>query len=582
MSGFRVFLKYLVRHSPALAVVAASAMATALLRIRIPLLIGSAVTVVVSNQSSSLLLRYSLLILAISAAAAALQFAVTYGGQWLAQKTVYNIRRDIFESIQSKSFRFHDENSTGDLMARSTMDVEAVRRLISFGLPQLFTTTFLLAVAVYTLYTISMVFLYIFLLLVPALVTVTLLLAIKQEPHWDSIREKYGRMSKVLQENIVGHRIIRSYTAEPQQIKEFTSSTEDYLDSYKAVSKIRSVFNPLLSLIVSLAIAALLVYGGAQVVHGSVEVGSIVAAINVFILILGPIRFYGQLVLFFENGMAGMKRIDEVLGAKSEITDNPLGLGADNIKGEIEFRGVSFSYKDNPVLKNINLKITPGEVVGLVGESGSGKTSLVNLVPRFYDPSSGVVLVDGVDVRKYSVRSLRKKIGFVSQDVMLFSGTIAENIAFGSDAATEQDIRNAAREAQIADFIESLPDGYNTLIGERGITLSGGQRQRVAIARALLVNPRILVLDDSTSSVDVETELRLQKALRRVVRDRTTFIISHRLSTLRLADRILVFKDGSIEEEGTIESLSASSGEFVRIFKSQLETLAYVASVGGQ
>ncbi|MEM3670175.1 MAG: ABC transporter ATP-binding protein [Thermoprotei archaeon] len=559
---------------------AASAVASGFLRIRVPVLVGSAVSALVSSGSASVLLRYSLLIVGVSTAAAVLQFVVTYGGQWLAQRVVYNIRKDIFDALQSKSFRFHDENSTGDLMARSTMDVEAVRRLISFGLPQLFTTTSLLGIAIYTLYGIGKTYLLVFLSIVPVLLAVTFLLAIKQEPHWDAIREKYGRMSKILQENIVGHRIVRSYTAEEEEARRFKQSTADYLESYSNVSKIRATLNPLLSLVVSLAIAGLFVFSGR--VSGAASIGSLTAAIYIFLLILGPVRFYGQLVLFFENGMAGMKRIYEVLTARSEIVDDPNGLSAERIRGEVEFRNVSFSYKEKQILKNVSLHVKPGEVVGLVGESGSGKTTLVNLVPRFYDPSQGEVLVDGVNVKNYSVRSLRKIIGFVSQEAMLFTGTIAENITFGSPNASMAEIRAAAERAQIADFIESLPEGYQTIIGERGITLSGGQRQRIAIARALIVDPKILVLDDSTSSVDVETELRLQRALKAVIEGRTTFVISHRLSTLRLASRLYVFGDGEIVEQGNWQELTERKGVFYELFRNQLEGLAKVTAVGGE
>jgi ABC-type multidrug transport system fused ATPase/permease subunit len=571
LNGIRNLLGYLGRFWPALVVIVFAAAFSSYLRVYVPLLIGNAVKSAVSKNAGGAFLTDAMLIVIISAVAAALQFAVGYGGQWLGQKIVYTIRKDLFNSIQSKSFRFHDNNSTGDLMSRSTMDVEAVRRLIAFGAPQFLTTTLLIVIAVYDLYRISFDYTVVFLAALPILLFLTLLLAVKQEPHWDAIREKYGKMSNVLQENIMGHRIVRVFTAEDDQIRKFGDSTADYLDSYSSVSRVRSILSPLLPLVVSVATASLFVYGGPAVVLNPSAVGSLAAAINIYVLVSGPIGFYGQLVLLFENGMAGMKRIVEVMDSPTEVAEDPSGLSAQNIKGEVVFEKVSFAYKNQPVLKDVSAVVRPGEVVALVGESGSGKTSLANLVPRFYDATSGRVLIDGVDVKKYNVKSLRKRIGFVSQDVMLFSGTIKENIAFGADNAKKDQIREAARKAQIADFIESLPQGYDAVVGERGITLSGGQRQRIAIARALLVDPKILVLDDSTSNVDVETELRLQLALRSVVQGRTTFLISHRISTLKLANRILVFKHGRIVEQGTLQQLLSRDSEFKRIFSTEME-----------
>lgn len=579
MSGFSSLMRYIVKHWPALTAIVASAFASSYLSIYISVLIGNAASATFLSGGIVAVVRDAELIVLISAVAAVLQFATGYGGQWLGQKVVYFIRRDIFNSIQSKDFTFHDSNSTGDLMARSTMDVEAVRRLVAFGSPQFLSTTFLILSSAYILLTTDLRYGLIFVLSLPFLLLVTYLLAFKQEPFWNAIREKYGKMSNVLQENIVGQRLVRSFTAEERQIKEFEKTTDDYLKSYIGVSRVRSFITPLLALIVSLGISALVVIAAPGIVAGA-SIGPLVTSVYIYLRILGPIRFYGQLVLFFENGMAGMKRINEVMLSPVAIKDKPSAIIAGKLKGDIVFENVSFAYKNEPVLRNINLHVKPGEVVALVGESGSGKTSLANLIPRFYDASAGRVLVDGVDVRDYSLRSLRQKIGFVSQDILLFGGTIRENIAFGTDNPPLERVVWAAKTAQIADFIDSLPDRYDTLVGERGITLSGGQKQRIAIARALLIDPRILILDDSTSSVDVETELKLQEALRELVRGRTTFVISHRLSTLRLADRIVVFKDGKIADEGTLSELSQREGIFSEIFGTPTEFQAATAAGG--
>ncbi|PSN96421.1 hypothetical protein B9Q06_01960 [Candidatus Marsarchaeota G2 archaeon ECH_B_2] len=566
MRPVKVFLNYLARYWYVLVGIIVGAYISTKLRLYVAVLLGDAVNTAVGGGKESLLLNFALMIIGVTAVSAVFQFVVSYGGQWIAQRVAYDLRRDLFSSVESKSFRFHESVSSGDLTSRSTMDVEAVRRVLGIGLPQLLTTSFLLVLAVYTLYTINMKFVLIFLATVPVLLTLTVILAVKQEPLWDKIRLKYGAMTSWLQQNILGYRVVRAYNAEERQTQVFRSLTQDYLENYVEVSRIRSIISPLLSLVVSLATASLLVYGGFGYTAGGITIGSLESAIYVYTLILSPIRFYGQLVVLFENAMAGMRRLIEVMYAQDESNENTQGIDADNIKGEVVFEDVWLSQRGKQILRGVSLRVAPEEVVGIVGESGSGKSSLVQLVPRFYDPDRGRVLIDGVDVKSYNTKSLRRRIGYVSQDIVLFSGTIYDNIALGAFDPKPEEVREAARIARLDEFIESLPEGYSTMVGERGITLSVGQRQRVAIARAILSKPKILILDDPTSNLDAETEMAIKDALRLRFKGCTVLLVTHRLSMLNLTSRVVVLKEGKIVEDGDVRTLMQSNGEFSRLF----------------
>ncbi|MEM0271931.1 MAG: ABC transporter ATP-binding protein [Thermoprotei archaeon] len=568
MKPLKVFLDYLAAYWYVILGIVVAAYLSTELRLYVAVLLGDAVNAAVGGGRASLL-NFALMIIGVTAVSAAFQFSVSYGGQWIAQKIAYDLRRDLFSSVISKNFRFYDSVSSGDLTSRSTMDVEAIRRFLGIGLPQLLTTSFLLVLAVYTLFTINFKFVLIFLGTVPILLMLTIILAVKQEPLWDKIRLKYGAMTSWLQQNILGYKVVRAYNAEEEQSRVFRSLTQDYLENYVGVSRIRSIINPLLSLVVSLAIASLLVYGNFGYTSGGLTIGSIESAVYVYTLMLPSIRFFGQLVVLYENAMAGMRRLIGVMHTKNDVNENNAGISADNIMGEVVFEDVWLSQRGTWVLRGVNLRVAPGEAVGIVGESGSGKSSLVQLVPRFYDPDKGRVLIDGVDVKEYNTKSLRKRIGYVSQDIVLFSGTIYDNIALGARNPKPEDVREAVRVARLDEFIANLPDGYSTIVGERGITLSGGQRQRVAIARAILSKPRILILDDPTSNLDAETEMAIKDALKYVFKGCTVLLVTHRLSMLNYANRVVVIKDGAVVEDGDLNTLLKANGELSRLFSTK-------------
>ena len=571
---YRKLLTLIVKYRALCLVMLASVIATTILRVYVPLLLGNAVNVIVGNESIGTVLLISLEIIGISALSAAFQYGLGYGGQALGQRVIYDLRNQIFVALQNQSFSFHDRNETGQLMSRATGDVEAVRRLLAFGSSQILGNTFLLVGVVVELFFLNLFAGIVVLLTLPVVFYISWKYSQSQAPHWQRAREHYGAINSVLQQNITGMKVVRSFSAEESEISKFDVQNEMYRDDIVNAARVRSFYSPLLVIIINFDTLLLYLVLGRGIVDGTIQVGLLVSVAGLVVLLVGPVRFLGQLILFIQNGMAGFDRILEITESRVDIVDRypAITLDKKNVRGEIRFDKVTFGYqgKGGQVLKGINLEIHPGERVAFLGASGSGKTTAANLVPRFYDVSSGQVLLDGTDVRDIKLESLRSQIGIVSQDIFLFSATLRENIAYGKSAATLEEVQDAARVAHADEFIERYPEKYDTLVGERGITLSGGQKQRVAIARAILTDPKVLILDDSLSSVDVETEFAIQDALQAVVAKRTTIIITQRLSTLRLAGRIVVFDHGRIVEDGTHSDLLQLGGVYAELYRAQL------------
>ncbi|MCL4355628.1 MAG: ABC transporter ATP-binding protein/permease [Thaumarchaeota archaeon] len=549
-------------------------------RVLVPFLTGEAVSDIVAKSPVSSVAFLAVEIVAVSAASAAFSFGLSYGGQTLGQKLVYDLRNIIFNSIQSQSFSFYDRNETGQLMSRATGDVEAVRRFVAFGLGQLLSNAFLVGGVVVSLFYLNLRLAAIVSVVFPVILALSWKFSQTQGPFWRLTRKNYGTMNSVLQQNVTGARIVRSFTAEDGEASRFAAANQAYRDGIVGSSAVRAVYVPLLSLVISLAVAVLYYIGSGPVIAASragepliaaSKLGELVAAASLLALLSGPSRFLGQLILIGQNGMAGFDRILEVTDAKAEVKDRPGAVQLGEVKGELRFEGVRFGYGSagREVLKGVDLVIPPGQVAAFVGVSGSGKTTMANLIPRFYDATKGAVKIDGIDVRDVTLKSLRGSVGLVSQDIFLFSATIRENVCYGRTDAPQEEVENVCRLARADEFIDRFPERYETRVGERGVTLSGGQKQRIAIARTLLTDPRVLILDDSLSSVDAGTEYAIADAMEEVVKQRTTIIITQRLSTLRLAHRIVVFDGGNVVEDGTHEDLLALGGTYAKLYRSQ-------------
>ena len=575
---YRKLADYCLKYRRTIVIMLASGVALTGLQVAIPLLIGNAVTIILATKNAIHgVLMISLEIIGLSAASAVFQYSLGYGGQYLGQKVIYDMRNKLFIAIQGQSFSFHDKNQTGQLMARATGDVEAVRRFLAFGSAQILGQVLLMIGVTIAFWFLNVELAAIVTVILPIVIYIAWRFSQTQAPFWRKARINYGNINSVLQENITGMKIVRAFSAEEKEIQKFDAVNTEYRDDLIGAAKVRSFYTPLLTLVISLTLAALYFSAGTQSLALSSNTvliaGEITSAAFLIGLLLGPVRFLGQLILIFQNGMAGFERVLQITDASVEIVDrsDAIDLKAEEIKGEITFENVRFGYgQDREILKGIDFRIEPGEIVAFLGASGSGKTTLANLVPRFYDVTSGRVLIDGKDVREIKLKSLRSNIGIVSQDIFLFSASVRANISYGKWNTPLDRVIEAAKIARADEFVDRFPEKYETLVGERGITLSGGQKQRIAIARTIITDPRILILDDSLSSVDVETEFAIQDALKTVVQGRTTVMITQRLSTLRLATRIVVFDNGKIVEQGRHDELLARNGTYARLYYSQL------------
>ncbi len=488
------------------------------------------------------------------------------------QAVAYDLRNDLYAKIQNLSFSYHDKNQTGQLMIRATDDVEKVRLFIGQGLLQLVGAVILLVGTIIILFTSNVTLAWTAMPILPVAIVLFGVFAGLAQPMFIKVQQKLSYLNTVLQENLAGIKVIKAFTREKEQQAKFRQAADDSMEQSIAVSRLFTFMFPFIFLVANLGQAAITYVGGKQIILGLLSLGAWQEFSIYLMYLFFPVAQFGFIITQMGQASASAERIFEILDARSDIQDKPDAVQLPEVQGDVTFENVTFRYfgGGEPVLNNVSFEAKPGETIALLGATGSGKTTIINLLPRFYDPSEGRITIDGYDLRDVTIDSLRSQIGIVLQETTLFSGTIRENIAFGKPEATLEEIQNAARAAAAHDFIMSFPDGYNTHVGERGQTLSGGQKQRLAIARALLLNPRILILDDSTSSVDLNTEAQIQSALDTLMEGRTSFVIAQRIGTVRNADKILVLDRGEIVEQGKHADLMENSAIYAEIYNSQI------------
>jgi ATP-binding cassette, subfamily B, multidrug efflux pump len=494
-----------------------------------------------------------------------------YYGDLFGIKTVYKLRNALYEKLQFLPFRYYDNAKTGDLMSRLTADVEGFRFFLSFGIAELIRLVLLIAISFTVMFYYSITLTLVTMVTLPFLAIVVYKFDRAVHPAFRGIRKSFGKLNTKVQENISGINTVKSLSREEFEIGKFNDSNSDYKEKYLATSSVWSKYFPLMEFLGNLSVVFLLSYGGYLVIEGEVKPGELVAFYSLVWYIIWPIVNLGFVINMFSQAKASGERLLEVLEEQREVVESQEPIEITKLRGEVEFQNVTLRYSEDSkdALYNISFKAHQGKVIGLIGSTGSGKTSMTQLMTRFYEPVNGEVFIDGLSVSEYSLQSLRRNIGFVLQESFLFSSSIKANISYGNPDATMEQIIDAAKRAQAHDFIMELPDGYETILGERGMGLSGGQKQRIAIARAICVDPSILVLDDATSAVDMETEFKIQKALVEVMKNRTTFIIAHRISSLKHADEILVLEDGRIVERGVHSKLVNNQGLYQRIYEIQ-------------
>ena len=552
-----------------------------------PLVIQRAIDDLNIGVTRHKLLTYSLLLLAVAGTKAIFQFLTRWILIGVSREIEFDLRNDLLTHLEGLSYSFYQRTRTGDIMARATNDLNAVRMLVGPGIMYTANTVVFTAGALAFMLSISPRLTLFAFLPLPIVSIVVQYFGRKIHERFERIQAMFSDISARAQENFSGARLIRAYVQERWEIENFERENEEYIARSLKLVRLMGMLWPTLETLLGVAIVIVLWLGGREVIQHRITVGSFVAFNTYMVQLTWPVISLGWVVNIFQRGTASMGRIETILAEKPEITDAavPVVSAPTEVLGEIEFRNLIFQYGqtlkarengagrvhgEEPVLRNINLHIPAGTSLAVVGPTGSGKSTLVSLIPRIYDAAPESVLIDGRPIREFPLEVLRRSIGFVPQETFLFSDTIRENIAFGAQNASDAEIRRAAEAANIASDIESFPEGYRTLVGERGITLSGGQKQRTAIARALIRNPRILVLDDALASVDTQTEDRILNQLREIMQGRTTIFISHRVSTVRNADRIAVLHDGEIVEYGTHDELIELNGYYTELYNKQL------------
>ncbi len=514
-------------------------------------------------------------IVAFAAVRGVFAFLQTFWAEKNSQAVAYDLRNDLYAKIQRLSFSYHDQNQTGQLMIRATDDVEKVRLFIGQGLLQLVGAIILLTGTIIILFSTSVTLAWTAMPILPIALVMFLIFSSAAQPMFRKVQIKLSTLNTILQENLAGIKVIKAFTREREQEVRFRAAADDLMSQAIAVARLFTFLFPIIFLIANLGQAAILYVGGRQIITGLLTIGEWQEFSLYLVYLFFPVAQLGFIITQFGQAAASADRIFEILDTKSDIVEKPDAIDLPSVKGDVKFDHVTFRYfgGGQPVLDDVSFEAEPGQRIALLGATGSGKSTIINLLPRFYDPSQGRITIDGYDLRDLKLESLRRQIGIVLQETTLFSGTIRDNIAFGRPEASDEDVVAAAKAAQAHNFIMSFPEGYNTHVGERGTTLSGGQKQRIAIARALLLDPRILILDDSTSSVDLTTESLIQAALDKLMEGRTSFVIAQRISTVMSADKILVLDKGKVVAQGRHDELMENEPIYAEIYNSQI--LAY-------
>lgn len=536
----------------------------------VPRILGQGIDGVISQGERSALIMAAVLVFGATTFRGLFAYGQTWFSQLVSQKTSYTIRNKLFSHLQKLSFSFHDQAQTGELMSRGTADIEAVRMFFGQGLLGLTQLAIMFVAVTWLLLLLDWKLTLISMTVIPLVGWLAIAIRRKLEPLWLTIQELIAALGTVVEESLTGIRIVKSFTREKDESQKFSSRATKLYDQQIQVARVMAISMPLMIFLMSLSTAIIMWYGGRQVIAGELTVGHITQFILYMGMMVMPVRRLGFLVNMFSRTTSAGQRILEILDTEPAVVEKPDAIDIGKLKGQVTFENVSFSYDSTGrALEDISFSVEPGQLVALLGGSGSGKSTITNLISRFYDVENGSISVDGIDIRDATLSSLRRNVITCQQDIFLFSASIEDNIAYGAVNANSEQVQTVAKAASLHDFVASLPDSYETWIGERGITLSGGEKQRLAIARTLLMNPSVLLLDDATSSVDAGTEHLIRQALGELIKGRTTFIITHRLPIIKNADLIVMLDKGRIAEMGNHEELMAKKGLYYQIYQAQ-------------
>ncbi|WP_419957829.1 ABC transporter ATP-binding protein [Psychrobacillus psychrotolerans] len=566
------FFSYYKPHKRLFIIDFSSAVFVAILELAYPVAVQWFIDDLLPTGDWSMITKISILLLVVFILSTFLQYVVSYFGHKLGINIETDMRQQLFTHVQRQSFRFFDNTKTGHIMSRITNDLFDIGELAHHGPEDLFIAIMTLIGAFTIMYNINPELAIIAIVMVPILSVVATYGNIMMNRAWKNMYGKIADVNARVEDSVSGVRVVQSFTNETFEIARFKEDNGQFRLAKLVAYKVMAGTHSSIYMLTRLVTLVVLVVGAWFTYKGALTTGELVSFVLYVNVLIKPVDKITALLELYPKGMAGFKRFLELVEQDPEIQDSPNALTVQHLKGDINFEQVGFRYDEHkPVLDNINLSIKAGETIAFVGPSGAGKTTICSLIPRFYDVQEGAISVDGLNIQDITMKSLRSQIGIVQQDVFLFTGSIRENIAYGKQDASEEEIRDAAKKAHLEDMIASLPEGYDTQIGERGLKLSGGQKQRLAIARMFLKNPPILILDEATSALDTETERFIQKSLMELAENRTTLIIAHRLATIRDADRVLVVTENGIEEDGSYSDLVAQDGIFARLHNIQFQ-----------
>ncbi|MZI80145.1 ATP-binding cassette domain-containing protein [Clostridium butyricum] len=534
-----------------------------------PYLSGVIVDDVIMKNKSGILIYILGIMVFITGIKSVIRYTYQMVFEHVSQNVIFEIRQQMYEKLQELDVDYYNRTRTGDIMARMTGDMDAIRHFIAWVMYNIFENVTMFVFAIGTMFVINAQFTIFMFLLTPLVAYCAYRMTVKCNPIFYDIRERFSKLNTVVQENISGNRVVKAFAKERYEISKFEERNKEYMDSNMDLAKVIQKYMPMLNALSNMFSVIMILVGGILIINEKLTMGELVIFNGLIWAINNPVNMVGWLINDVQRFIAASKKMRMLLGEQTKVANPKNGIKPSKIKGEIEFRNVNFEYGDEQVLKNVNFHVRPGQRVAIFGQTGSGKSTIINLIERFYDAQSGEVLIDGVDIKKYDLHALRRNISISMQDVFLFSNTIEDNIRYGIPDIDNSKISWAAEMSDSDNFINKLADSYETIVGERGVGLSGGQKQRITLARSIIKDPSILILDDTTSALDVETEAAIQKNLKSIYKGKTTFIIAHRISSIKNSDLILVLDNGEIIESGTHEELINAHGHYYDVYKEQ-------------
>ena len=534
-----------------------------------PYLSGVIVDDVIMKNKSGILIYILGIMVFITVLKSVIRYTYQMVFEHVSQNVIFEIRQQMYEKLQELDVDYYNRTRTGDIMARMTGDMDAIRHFIAWVMYNIFENVTMFVFAIGTMFVINAQFTIFMFLLTPLVAYCAYRMTVKCNPIFYDIRERFSKLNTVVQENISGNRVVKAFAKERYEISKFEERNKEYMDSNMDLAKVIQKYMPMLNALSNMFSVIMILVGGILIINEKLTMGELVIFNGLIWAINNPVNMVGWLINDVQRFIAASKKMRMLLGEQTKVANTKNGIKPSKIKGEIEFRNVNFEYGDEQVLKNVNFHVRPGQRVAIFGQTGSGKSTIINLIERFYDAQSGEVLIDGVDIKKYDLHALRRNISISMQDVFLFSNTIEDNIRYGIPDIDNSKISWAAEMSDSDNFINKLADSYETIVGERGVGLSGGQKQRITLARSIIKDPSILILDDTTSALDVETEAAIQKNLKSIYKGKTTFIIAHRISSIKNSDLILVLDNGEIIESGTHEELINAHGHYYDVYKEQ-------------